>query len=114
MVLDLRLSKDWDVEMTSFLFFTLFPTLFWTALRAFGTAFSLWPHLELFGTREALMERALAHLELSGTIWNARSALGTPAELLCIVRWQEILSPSYYPLARPKRYWNGPTGLRAP
>ena len=67
MVLDLRLSKDWDVEMTSFLFFTLFPTLFWTALRAFGTASGLWPHLE----------RALAHLELSGTIWNARSANGT-------------------------------------
>ena len=57
MVLDLRLSKDWDVEMTSFLFFTLFPTLFWTALRAFGTAFGL---LEL---REALMEPL-------GTIWN--------------------------------------------
>ena len=24
-----------------------------------------------------------------------------------IVRWQEILSPSYYPLERAKRIWNG-------
>ena len=28
-------------------------------------------------------------------------ASGTPAGLFCIVRWQEILSPSYYPLERP-------------
>ena len=41
--------------------------------------------------------------------WNARKALrgrGTPARLFCIVRWQEILSPSYYPLERAKRNWN--------
>ena len=36
--------------------------------------------------------------------WNARSAI-------LYVRWQEIVSPSYYPLDRAKRYWNGPSGL---
>ena len=43
-----------------------------------------------------LLERALAHLERP-------LANGTPARLSCgprIVRWQEILSPSYYPLER--------------
>ena len=49
-----------------------------------------------------LLERALAHLERP-------LANGTPARLSCgpcIVCWQEILSPSYYPLERPKGYWN--------
>ena len=51
MVLDLRLSKDWDVEMTSFLFLPSSPLSLgppagiWTALRPlelFGTALGLW------------------------------------------------------------------------
>ena len=54
--------------MTSFLFFTLFPTLFWTSLRAFGTASGLMELPSASGPREALMEPL-------GTIWNARSAI---------------------------------------
>ena len=49
--------------------------------------------------------------------WNARKALrgrGTSAGLFCIVRWQEILSPSYYPLERAKRNWNGPWPMERP
>ena len=49
------------------------------------------------GTREAQLEQPLAS--------------GTTAGLFCIVRWQEILSPSYYPLERAKRNWNGPPGF---
>ena len=32
----------------------------------------------------------------------------------CIVRWQEIISPSSYPLARAKRKWNGPWPMKRP
>ena len=48
-------------------------------------------------------------LKPSGT----REALGTPARLSCgpcIVCWQEILSPSHYPLARAQRNWNRASG----
>ena len=125
MVLDLRLSKDWDVEMTSFLFFTLFPTLFWHALRPFGTIWNCLRPLELFGTPSGPMEQSLwlylerakrywNHLELFGTplgLWNALRPLERPQGSCgpCIVLWQEIISPSYYPLLeRAKRKWNGP------
>ena len=103
MVLDLRLSKDWDVEMTSFLFFTLFPTLFWTALRPIGT---IWNYLERakriwnasgLGTREALMELRAAPMERPLGLWNARSATGTI--------WNY--------LKRAERYWNCRKALAA-
>ena len=47
------------------------------------------------GTREALMEQPQA-LEQA-----ARLSCGP-----CIVCWQEILSPSHYPLERAQRIWN--------
>ena len=86
------------------------------------------------------LERALAPLERSKGNWNglwpwnARSANGTasgplerakrlarpsasgpPSGLLCIVHWQEIVSPSYCSLDRPLGYWNSlwPFGTRA-
>ena len=37
--------------------------------------------------------------------WNA-AGYWNAAGLFCIVCWQEILSPSYSPLERPKGYWN--------
>ncbi|MCI7555216.1 MAG: hypothetical protein MST03_00210 [Bacteroidales bacterium] len=61
--------------MTSFLFFTLFPTLFWTALRAFKTASGLLELPSAPGTR----------LGALGTIWNYLErplANGTPEGLL--------------------------------
>ena len=130
MVLDLRLSKDWDVEMTSFLFFTLFPTLFWTARSATGTPFGQWNALRAFGTIWNYLELPSAFWNrASGSTWNGLRAIGTREALLerppglgtreaplerpqgscgpCIVRWQEIISPSYYPLLeRAKRNWN--------
>ena len=70
--------------------------------------------------------RWLRHLERAKRNWNSRRLLerakrnwnrlqpleqslrpiGPPAGLFCIVCWQEILSPSYYPLERPPAYWN--------
>ena len=54
MVLDLRLSKDWDVEMTSFLFLPSSPL-------SFGTREALLERPPANGTREALLERPPAN-----------------------------------------------------
>ena len=36
----------------------------------------------------------------------ALGTIGMPSGLFCIVCWQEILSPSHYPLERAQRIWN--------
>ena len=59
------------------------------------------------GTREAQMEQPQA-LERAKRNWNAAGSgtraghLELRAALFCIVCWQEILSPSHYPLERPQ------------
>ena len=99
MVLDLRLSKDWDVEMTSFLFFTLFPTLFWTALRAFGTASGLlklpsaWPYLErplANGTPSGPLERAKRLERPQGSLAVLVLFVGRRYYLRPIILWNAL------------------------
>ena len=56
------------------------------------------------------MERPLASGTREAPLEQPQGSCGP-----CIVRWQEIISPSYYPLLeRAKRYWNGlrPFGTR--
>ena len=98
MVLDLRLSKDWDVEMTSFLFFTLFPTLFWTALSATETIWNYLKRPPASGTREA-------HLERPPGPWNARSANGTEPWL-----YLERAKRNWNHMERPPAFWNRASG----
>ena len=75
MVLDLRLSKDWDVEMTSFLFLPSSPL-------SFGTREALLERPPANGTREAQLEQPPAlerplGLERAKRYWNALRASGT-------------------------------------
>ena len=84
------------------------------------------------GTREALMERALAHLERQQgslavlvlfvgrryylrpiILWNARSAIGTEPPALPGTPAGLLEQSLRLYLERAKRSWNHPTGLRA-
>ena len=60
------------------------------------------------GTPEEQLEQPQA----SGTARKALRGSGTPAELFCIVCWQEILSPSYF-LWNVLRPLGPPAGLSA-
>ena len=49
--------------------------------------------------------------------FSAALACSDIAAVCCdarIVRWQEILSPSYYPLERPQGYWNALSATGTP
>ena len=59
--------------------------------RLSGFRLSLWNARRATGTAAG-----------SGTARKALRGRGTPAGLFCIVCWQEILSPSYYPLEQPQ------------
>ena len=92
----------------------------------YSAEFIRWPSTS--GTREAQLEP----YETPSGLGTREAQMELREALLCIVRWQEIISPSYYPLLelreaqlerparllrhleRAKRLWNGPTGLRAP
>ena len=63
MVLDLRLSKDWDVEMTSFLFLPSSPLSFGTREAQLEQPPALERPLGL-GTPAGLLERPSGPLEL--------------------------------------------------
>ena len=104
MVLDLRLSKDWDVEMTSFLFLPSSPL-------SFGAPAGLLERPSANGTPSGL-------LEPSGTIWNCLRPFGTePPALRGTASGLLERAKRYWnalrALERAKRLWNGRKALAA-
>ena len=76
------------------------PTAFAMGFSFFYSAeFIRWP--STFGTPEGQLEQPQASGTREAPLERPQGSCGP-----CIVCWQEILSPSYYPLERPKGYWN--------
>ena len=71
----------------------------WPALRAIGTARRAIMYCSLVGDSISVL---LSPGPPSGPLARTKRLVRPQASCgPCIVHWQEILSPSYYPLARP-------------